>query len=259
MKAMILAAGLGVRLRPLTLTTPKPLIQVNGRYLIDYQLAALAQCGVTTVVINVIDRFYKAFYQALGNGQRYGLQIHYINEGAMPCGTGMGVYQALSELGTAPFLLLSGDIWTTFDVSRLITLPQGRLAHLLLVNNPVFHPEGDFILESCSTGAMEQAGEVNQASNLGSVQKLNHNQAMVYTQTVTYGCLAYLNPRLFQLYASVVSQANFSLATILQAAMKDNNVIGQLYQGPWFNVGTYEELTALKQFLQAPSGLKIPH
>ena len=143
MRAMILAAGKGERMRPLTLNTPKPLIPVAGVPLIEYHLGALARAGFTEVVINHAWLGEK-IEAHVGNGERFGLQVTYSRE-TQPLETGGGIFQALKYLGDEPFVVVNGDIWTDYDFAAL-RRPLAGLAHLVLVPNPEHHPEGDFLL-----------------------------------------------------------------------------------------------------------------
>ena len=146
MRALIFAAGKGERMRPLTEATPKPLLPVAGKPLVEWHLDKLAGLGVTDVVLNVswlADRFEPA----LGDGSRWGLRLHYSYEGTEPLETGGGMLRALPLLGDAPFLAVNGDIWTDYDFARLPRAPAGS-AHLVMVDNPPQHPRGDFHLQA---------------------------------------------------------------------------------------------------------------
>ncbi|MFU8798236.1 MAG: N-acetylmuramate alpha-1-phosphate uridylyltransferase MurU [Gammaproteobacteria bacterium] len=142
MKAMILAAGRGERLRPLTDHMPKPLVPINGKPLIGYHLNALAAAGIQNVIIN-ISWLADQIRDTLGNGNQYGLNIQYSYE-AKALETGGGIYQALPLLGPAPFLVVNGDIWTDYPFKKLIDKKIENLAHLILVDNPSHNPKGDF-------------------------------------------------------------------------------------------------------------------
>jgi MurNAc alpha-1-phosphate uridylyltransferase len=142
MKAMILAAGRGERLRPLTDHTPKPLVLVRGQPLISYHLIKLAACGIREVVIN-ISYLADQIKATLGDGSQYGLTIHYSLE-ATVLETGGGIFQALPLLGSDPFLVMNGDLWTDYPFEQLINKKLNTLAHLVLVDNPSHNPEGDF-------------------------------------------------------------------------------------------------------------------
>lgn len=210
MKAMILAAGKGERMRPLTLHTPKPLLPVAGKALIEYHIAALAAAGITELVINHA-WLGQQIEAALGDGSRYGVCITYSPE-SEPLETGGGIFRALPLLGDEPFVLVNGDVWTDYDFSRL-ALPPGRLAHLVLVDNPGHHPEGDFALEQAQV-------RIDGKSRL------------------TYSGIAVLHP---QLFAGCAAGA-FRLAPLLREAMAHGQVSGEHYAGHWLDVGTVERL-----------------
>jgi MurNAc alpha-1-phosphate uridylyltransferase len=145
MKALVFSAGLGERMRPLTETTPKPLLRVAGRPLIEWHLVKLAAIGVREVVVN-LSWLAEQFPATLGDGSRFGLRIMYSHEGPTPLETGGGMLHALALLGDGdPFIAVNGDIWTDFDFARLPRSPAGD-AHLVLVDNPQHHPAGDFHL-----------------------------------------------------------------------------------------------------------------
>jgi MurNAc alpha-1-phosphate uridylyltransferase len=149
MKAMILAAGRGLRMRPLTDEIPKPLVPVAGQSLIVHQLLKLAAAGVKEVVINVSYRA-KQIMEALGHGQRYGVNINYSFEPTV-LQTGGGICQALPLLGDKPFIVLSADVYTDYPVEKLMvqklnSASDDTLAHLVLIDNPKNHPTGDFHL-----------------------------------------------------------------------------------------------------------------
>ena len=217
MRAMILAAGKGERMRPLTLHTPKPLIPVAGVPLIEYHLRALAQAGVTEVVINhawLGDRIEAH----LGDGARFGLQIVYSKE-SQPLETGGGIYQALPLLGADPFILVNGDVFTDYDFAVLQKPLQG-LAHLVLINNPEHHLEGDFSLEE---------GRVLAPT----------------TATLTYSGIAVLHPKLF----AGCQAGAFKLAPLLRQAIAQGQVSGEQFNGCWIDVGTPERLAAAQAVL----------
>jgi MurNAc alpha-1-phosphate uridylyltransferase len=138
MKAMVLAAGRGERMRPVTDTLPKPLLSVGGRPLIAWHLAALARAGIREVVIN-LSWLGEKLRGALGDGAAFGVAITYSEEGPVPFETGGGIFRALPLLGDGPFLVVNGDVWTDMDFSALTLEPQA-LAHLMLIRNPVHHP-----------------------------------------------------------------------------------------------------------------------
>lgn len=220
MKAMILAAGKGERLRPLTLHTPKPLVQVGGMPLIEYHLRALASAGVTELVINHawLGEQIEAY---LGRGDRFGVHIQYSAEGE-PLETGGGIHRALPLLGDQPFIVVNGDIWTDFDFASL-ALPPMALAHLVLVNNPPHHPTGDFMLAD---------GKVMEGAS---------------GTTFTYSGIAVLHPQLFKSCRA----GAFKLAPLLRQAMAEGAVSGEHYSGRWVDVGTHERLAEVEDILEA--------
>lgn len=219
MKAMILAAGKGERLRPLTLHTPKPLVPVAGVPLIEYHLRALAAAGITEVVINHA-WLGQQIEDHLGDGARFGVHIRYSAENE-PLETGGGIFRALPLLGREPFVLVNGDIWTDYCFTALPSCLAG-LAHLVLVDNPAHHPEGDFVL---------QDGQV-----LGSSAGL---------PSLTYSGLAVLSPQLF----AGCAEGAFKLAPLLRQAMDAGQVSGEYYLGHWVDVGTHERLAEVEQLL----------
>ena len=218
MRAMILAAGRGQRMRPLTSHTPKPLLQVQGQYLIEYGLYALKTAGILEVVINV-SYHAEQIKTALGDGKRYNMAIIYSEE-PTPLETGGGIKQALPLLGPLPFVVISGDIITDFPIQSLALAPQ-HLAHLIMVNNPPYHPQGDFTLQK---GYL--ANRVKNAST---------------RDTLTFANIGIYDPHLFSAY----HQQIFSLAHVLVPAIDQTKVTGQRYSGQWYNVGFPHELGLL--------------
>jgi MurNAc alpha-1-phosphate uridylyltransferase len=223
MKAMILAAGKGERMRPLTLHTPKPLVRVGDVPLIEYHLRALLAAGFTEVVINHA-WLGQQIVDYLGDGQRLGLSIRYSAEGE-PLETGGGIFRALPLLGDESFLVVNGDIWTDYDFTRLHR-PIPGLAHLVLVDNPAHHPAGDFALVD---------GHVLDS----------HEVASQAAPRLTYSGVAILNPRLFD---GCVAGA-FKLAPLLREAMAQGQVTGEHFVGRWVDVGTHERLAEVEQLL----------
>lgn len=219
MKAMILAAGKGERMRPLTLHTPKPLLPVAGRPLIEYHLRALAAAGFTEVVINHA-WLGQQIEDHLGDGSRFGLSIRYSSEGE-PLETGGGIFKALPLLGDAPFLLVNGDIWTDYTFARLRTPLQG-LAHLVLVDNPGHHGRGDFRLVG---------GQVVDGDDAPG--------------TLTFSGISVLDPALF----AGCAPGAFKLAPLLRQAMTDGKVSGEHYPGQWVDVGTCERLAEAERLI----------
>ncbi len=221
MKAMILAAGRGERMRPLTDKTPKPLVKVAGRALIEYHLLRLAAAGVQEVVINLA-WLGEQIERTLGTGQAYGVTIEYVHEGTQALETGGGIFHALPLLGAEPFLVINGDIWTDYPIQQLPASLTG-LAHLVLVDNPAHHPQGDFAI-SATGHAVVEAAEKYTFSGLG-----------VYAPELFATCRAGI----------------FPLAPLLREAMLTQRVTAEHYPGPWSDVGTIERLQQLESFLQA--------
>lgn len=221
MKAMILAAGRGERMRPLTDATPKPLLTVGGKPLLVWHLEALARAGVKEVVINHA-WLGEQIPAALGNGTHWGLSIVYSPEGDMGLETGGGIMNALPLLGREPFLLVNGDVFVEFDFCTLIRqgLAHDMLAHLLLVDNPPQHPKGDF--------------------------SLTPDGFVLDTPGLTYSGVALISPALFK---DCVGSA-FPLAPLLRSAMQLGKVRGEKFVGRWIDVGTPERLAALDQALK---------
>lgn len=221
MKAMILAAGKGERLRPLTLHTPKPLVQAAGVPLIEYHVRALATAGFRELVINHA-WLGQQIEDYLGDGSRFGLSISYSAEGE-PLETGGGIFQALPLLGDQPFLLVNGDIFTDYPFAEL-RRPLTGLVHLVLVDNPGHHSGGDF----CLRDGRVQDGQVGQAS-------------------LTYSGIAVLSPALFD----GCQPGAFKLAPLLRKAMANGQVSGERFAGGWVDVGTHERLAEVEQLLAA--------
>ncbi len=215
MRAMILAAGRGVRMRPLTDHTPKPMLTVGGRALIDYQLAALARAGVNRVVINVAWLGAKLVHY-LGDGARWGVEIRISDEGASALETGGGIQRALPLLGPDPFWVVNGDIWSDFPLQNLPTEPPG-LAHLILVDNPPHHPFGDFAL-------------------IGDrVVEPPHGPRLTFAGI---GCYRR------ELFDRACSRA-FRLAPLLRQAAEQGQVTAMHYRGRWRDIGSPERLASL--------------
>lgn len=217
MKAMILAAGKGERMLPLTNATPKPLLVVKGRPLIVHHLLALAAAGITEVVINVW-HLGEQIVAALGDGSEYGVQIHYSVEPQL-LNTGGGIVHALSYLGNEPFLVLSADIFTDF---ALATLPHNptRLAHIVMVDNPDYHDEGDFQLDH---GTIKIVGNNKQTyANIGVYRREFFVQAPL---------------------------GAFGLGDLLRKHIAAGLVTGQYYNGSWYNIGTPVDLEMVNTLL----------
>jgi len=226
MKALIFAAGLGERMRPLTDTTPKPLLVVGGKSLVEWHLEKLAGIGIEDVVINT-SWLADQFPVALGDGGRWGLRIRYSFEGATPLETGGGMWNALPLLGDAPFLLVNGDIWTDFDFARLPREPDG-LAHLVMVDRPAHATHGDFALDA--DGLVRADGD----------------------HRLTYAGLGVYRPQLLDGWEQVVDASyvsdgkpKFQLAPVLRAHMGDGLIRGEHHRGRWTDVGTPQRLAQL--------------
>jgi MurNAc alpha-1-phosphate uridylyltransferase len=221
MRAMILAAGRGERMGHLTQDVPKPLLKVAGYYLIEYSLFALRKAGIHDVVINVC---YHAdqVKQALGDGGRYGVNIHYSEE-TTALETGGGIFQALPLLGREPFLVLSGDIITDYPLLNLPSEPKG-LAHLVLIDNPAFHPGGDFCLAE---------------------QRIYYGS----DATLTFANIGIYRPELF----AHCEAGRFRLGDLLKTEIASQNVSGEHYTGLWHNVGTADDLNTAQNQAQGLS------
>ena len=221
MKVMILAAGRGERLRPLTESIPKPLVEVAGKMLLARHLERLADAGFRRAVINV-SHLAERITERFGAGARHGIAIDWSREAA-PLETAGGIAKALPLLGAEPFLLVNSDVWCDFDFSRWHGHDLGKhLAHLLLVPNPPYHPEGDFTLEG---------GVVGNAPS----------------PRYTYAGIAVLSPKLV---ASVRSGDKAQLAPLWRAAAERGEVSGELYRGLWSDVGTPQRLAELEARLK---------
>jgi len=220
MKAMILAAGKGERMRPLTLHTPKPLVRAAGVPLIEYHVRALAAAGFTELVINHA-WLGQQIEDYLGDGSRFGVRIAYSPE-LEPLETGGGIFKALPLLGEQPFLVVNGDVFTDYAFAEL-RRPLAGLAHLVLVANPSHHPQGDFRLVD---------GKVTDEPK--------------DTNRLTYSGLAVLSPALFD----GCQPGAFKLAPLLRRAMADGQVSGECFSGCWIDVGTHERLAEVERLLQ---------
>ncbi len=221
--ALILAAGRGERMRPLTDATPKPLLKVGGKRLIEYHLAALARAGVREVVINT-SHLAEQFPAALGDGARWGLRIQYSYEGPQPLETGGGMLHALPLLGSTPFIAVNADIYCDVDFSILPQAPAG-LAHLLLVDNPPQHPDGDFVLRD---GLLHDGRiEAERAPRL------------------TFAGIGVYRAE----FVAAQAPGIFSTAPLLRAAMAHGAVSGAHFRGTWTDVGTPQRLAELDAVL----------
>src|SRR5512146_361505 len=228
MKAMILAAGRGERMRPLTDRVPKPLLRVGGRPLILWLIEKLVGAGVGNIVINV-SHFGAMIETALGDGVRYGARIAYSRE-PEALETAGGIALALPLLGSVPFLVINGDVFSDFDFARLSAAAsglsgEGILAHLVLVDNPRHHSAGDFCLKQGRVVA--ESGE-----------------------RLTFSGIGVYHPALF---ASIVPGTKRQLATLLREPMASGKVSGEHHRGLWVDVGTPERLATLDRMLGGQS------
>lgn len=223
MKAMILAAGRGTRMAPLTDTCPKPLIPLCGKPLIVHHLEKLAAAGITDIVINHA-WLGEQLEQTLGNGSSWGIKIQYSPENEA-LETGGGVYQALPLLGEGAFLLINGDVWTNWDYSEVMntSLQEGELGHLWLIDNPTHNPQGDFCLDE---------GKVLDAT-------LQNEKAL------TFSGISLLSPKLWAEWTS----GAYPLAPMLRSAMLQQQIIGSKLNADWVDVGTPQRLYDLEQRL----------
>lgn len=233
--ALIFAAGLGERMRPLTDRTPKPLLMAGGKPLIVWHLEKLAAIDVRYVVVNT-SHLADQFPEMLGDGSRWGLRIRYAYEGRTPLETGGGMLNALPLLGPEPFLAINGDIWTDADFATLPAEPAG-LAHLLMVDNPAHHPEGDFAISS--DGQLTDGGS----------PRLTFSGVGIYRPEL----LANWHSVVEETLESTVKPQRFKLRPVLSAAMTAHSVSGSRHTGAWTDVGTPERLAALDAALNATS------
>jgi MurNAc alpha-1-phosphate uridylyltransferase len=230
--ALIFAAGLGERMRPLTDNTAKPLLRAGGKPLIEWHLERLAAAGIHYVVINT-SHLAEQFPAALGDGSRWGLRIRYAYEGSTPLETGGGMLNALPLLGAEPFLVVSGDVWCDADFRLLPVAPEG-LAHLLMVDNPAHHPEGDFRLDA--QGRLHDDGEPR----------------------LTYGGIGVFRRELLDGWRDTVgahsaageTPPRFKLRKLLEKAISRGKVAGSHHRGAWTDVGTPARLAQLEASLQ---------
>ena len=221
---MLLAAGRGERLRPITDTVPKPLVSVAGKPLIVYHLEALARAGVREVVINLswLGGHIRA---ALGTGEPYGLRIGYSEEGPEPLETGGGIFRALPLLGPQPFLVVNADIWTDMDFSQRLTLEDDADARIVLAPNPPHHPCGDFGIDG---------GRVVERES----------------DRFTYTGVGLYRPEFF----SGCRPGKFPLLPLLQRAITARRLRGEVFRGEWHDAGSPQRLAWLDARVRARSG-----
>ena len=227
MKAIILAAGRGRRMRPLSDTCPKPLLEVHGKRLIEWHLEALAEAGVREVVVNTA-WLEEKIVETIGDGARFGLSVAYSREGRDHGGaleTAGGIAKALPLLGDA-FWIVSADVWAPdfrFGADAAARFVEsGRLARLWLVPNPVFHPRGDFGLDGDGLGLADGTGPDG--------------------QRWTYANIALARAEMFE---GIAPGTHAALAPLLYAGMRERRIGAEIYRGRWANVGTPEQLAAL--------------
>lgn len=216
MKAMILAAGRGERMKPLTDSTPKPLLVVGGKPLIEHHIEALVQAGINELVINHA-WLGRQIEQQLGDGARFNARIQYSPEGEHALETGGGIFNALPLLGDEPFVVVNGDIFTDFPFQMLPRQPEGE-AHLVLVTNPGHHPQGDFALTGDEVG---KAGDT----------MLTYSGIGVYRREFFSSCDA----------------GGFPLAPLLFDAIARRQVTGMFYDGMWMDIGTPARLAEINR------------
>lgn len=218
MRAMILAAGRGERLRPLTDETPKSLVEVGGRSLLERHLDHVKAAGIDTVVIN-LGWLGDRLVERVGSGRRYGLEVIYSQEGDNILETGGGIFKALPTLGDGPFVVINADIFTDMPVPE-VTLADDQLGHLVMVPSPEYRAGGDFDIEE---GLIRNSSE----------------------QSLTFSGVAIYRPQLFD----GCKPGRFPLAPLLRAAAEDGRLSGSLYEGQWADIGTPERLEALRAAL----------
>lgn len=223
MKAMILAAGLGKRMRPLTDHLPKPLLQVAGKALIEYHIEALAKASITDIVINTAYLAEK-IHAFLGDGSAYGVSIQYSDEGE-PQETLGGINKALALLGEEPFVVVNGDVYAEVDFKaiRLAFEKMDKTGHLLLVENPDFNSKGDFSVEG---GLLSNSTELKR---------------------YTFSGISILTPELI----NAATNREGPLAPLLRKAADEKALSAEVFEGDWFDVGTPERLQQVSEFVAA--------
>jgi len=215
---MILAAGLGERLRTLTDITPKPLVQVAGKPLIEHHLERLKSAGFEEIIIN-LSHLGHMIEEQLGDGRKFGLQVKYSLEGDEPLETAGGIIHALPLLGDQPFLVINGDIWCDHSLS-FPNLSEDKRAHLVLIDNPSHNSKGDFVYEY---GKIYNAGD----------------------NFLTFSGIGIYDPRLFKDYGA----GKLALAPILHNAIDNMQVSAEYFTGNWFDIGTVERLEQTEYYV----------
>jgi MurNAc alpha-1-phosphate uridylyltransferase len=215
---MILAAGRGERLAPLTSTVPKPLLEIGGTTLIERHIVRLVQAGLRELVVNV-SHLAECIEEHLGDGHRYGADILYSREPDGPLETGGGIARALAQLGDAPFLVVNADIWTDYPFDKVPYLRSDSSAHLVVVPNPPHHPAGDFDY---------RGGKLWRADS----------------QPYTYAGIGLFPPHMF---AGRVPGTRFPLAPLLFELAGQGRLAGEIHTGAWFDIGTPERLALARR------------
>ena len=227
-QAMILAAGKGTRLRPLTLETPKPLVEVGGQPLIVWHIKALQAAGITDITINA-SWLADKLMQALGDGAEYGVKLHWSVEDDEPLETAGGIFNALQtgKLQDAPFILVNSDVWTSYDFAQLqdYTLGPDQLAHLLLIDNPEHNNGGDFVINN----------------------GLASEQPIADADKYTFAGISVVSARLVD---GLVSGQPAPLAPLLKQAMLKFQITAEVIKDNWIDVGTPERLTQVNEFIE---------
>ncbi len=219
MKAMILCAGRGERLRPLTDHTPKPLLQAGKKRIVEYTIEALAKAGLTHIIINTA-HLAEQFPQLLGDGSRYGIHIDYVTEGEQALETAGGIINALPLLGESAFIVVNGDIWTDYPFERLVAQDLGEaLCHLVMVTNPAHNANGDFA--------------INQ-----------HQQLIIADQDqLTFSGIGLYHPDLFKTFP----KGKRALKSVFLEAIERGRITAEHYLGQWSDIGTQERLAELSK------------
>ena len=223
MRAMILAAGKGERMRPLTLVKPKPLLEVHGIPLIEHHIINLKKAGFDDIVINV-SWLAQQIMQKLGNGEKFGVKIRYSFEGDEPLETGGGIFKALNLIGEEPFLVVNADVYTSINFKD-INLKTDYLAHLVLVKNPKHNPKGDFSLAKSSLLSFDSENP-----------------------KFTYSGIGIYHPALFK----DCQIGKFSVVPLLKNAMLEKQVSGQYFEAEWDDIGTIERLMEINTIPRNP-------
>jgi MurNAc alpha-1-phosphate uridylyltransferase len=224
-KAMVLAAGRGARMRDLTDRLPKPLIPVGGKPLIERHLESLRRAGVTDVVIN-LGWLGEKIRETIGGGSRYGVRVQYSEEGWPALEVGGGIFHALPLLGAGPFIVVNADVYSDYPLAQLVerarTLADGTLSHLVVVPNPAYYPQGDFSLVN---------GRV-----------LNEGPGRC-----TFSGMSVHRPEFF----AGCTGGHFPMLPLWRKAAERHEIAGEMHEGRWSDVGTPERLAELERTLAA--------